>query len=101
MPSIFPVTEIRIKDSHKALPIINHSKARMDSVELYPFYKLINNGLASMMVAHLDIPAYAEVENTATTLSKNVVTGLLQDSLGFKGLIFTDALNMKGVKCFI
>ncbi|MGB0886763.1 MAG: glycoside hydrolase family 3 N-terminal domain-containing protein [Vicingaceae bacterium] len=85
------------KDSHKALPIINHSKARMDSVELYPFYKLINNGLASMMVAHLDIPAYAEVENTATTLSKNVVTGLLQDSLGFKGLIFTDALNMKGV----
>jgi beta-glucosidase-like glycosyl hydrolase/CubicO group peptidase (beta-lactamase class C family) len=85
------------KDSHKALPIINHSKARMDSVELYPFYKLINNGLASMMVAHLDIPAYAEVENTATTLSKSVVTGLLQDSLGFKGLIFTDALNMKGV----
>ena len=47
------------KDSHKALPIINHSKARMDSVELYPFYKLINSGLGSMMVAHLDIPAYA------------------------------------------
>ena len=85
------------KDSHKALPIINHSKARMDSVELYPFYKLINSGLASMMVAHLDIPAYAGEDNMATTLSKNVVTGLLQDSLGFKGLIFTDALNMKGV----
>jgi beta-glucosidase-like glycosyl hydrolase/CubicO group peptidase (beta-lactamase class C family) len=85
------------KDSHKSLPTINHTKARMDSVELYPFYKLIENGLASMMVAHLNIPAYNEVSNTATTLSKNVVTNLLQDSLGFKGLIFTDALNMKGV----
>jgi len=85
------------KDSHKSLPVINHSRARMDSVELYPFYKLINSGLASMMVAHLDIPAYNGTSNTATTLSKNVVTGLLQDSLGFKGLIFTDALNMKGV----
>ena len=85
------------KDSHKSLPTINHSKSRMDSVELYPFYKLIENGLASMMVAHLNIPAYAEQDNMATTLSKKVVTDLLQDSLGFKGLIFTDALNMKGV----
>lgn len=85
------------KDSHKALPIINHSKDRMDSVELYPFKELINKQLASIMVAHLDIPAYAEEAGTATTLSKNVVTHLLKDSLGFKGLIFTDALNMKGV----
>ncbi|PCJ28361.1 MAG: serine hydrolase [Flavobacteriales bacterium] len=85
------------KDSHKSLPTINHSKARMDSVELYPFYKLIENGLASIMVAHLYIPAYVKEYNMATTLSKNVVTDLLQDSLGFKGLIFTDALSMKGV----
>lgn len=85
------------KDSHKALPIINHNKQRMDSVELHPFKELINNRLASMMVAHLDIPAYAEETGTATTLSKNVVTHLLKDTLGFKGLIFTDALNMKGV----
>lgn len=85
------------KDSHKSLPAINHSKARMDSVELYPFHQLIENGLASMMVAHLYIPAYVKEYNMATTLSKDVVTGLLQDSLGFKGLIFTDALNMKGV----
>lgn len=85
------------KDSHKSLPTINHSKARMDSIELYPFYKLIENGLASIMVAHLYIPAYVKEYNMATTLSKDVVTGLLQDSLGFKGLIFTDALNMKGV----
>ncbi len=85
------------KDSHKSLPTINHPKSRMDSIELYPFYKLIENGLASMMVAHLYIPAYVKEYNMATTLSKEVVTDLLQDSLGFKGLIFTDALNMKGV----
>ncbi len=85
------------KDSHKSLPTINHSTARMDSIELYPFKKLIANGLSSMMVAHLYIPAYVKENNMATTLSKEVVTDLLQDSLGFKGLIFTDALNMKGV----
>lgn len=84
-------------DSHKSLPVINHSKERMDSIELYPFKQLIENELASMMVAHLYIPTYENTPNTATTLSKNVVTHLLQDSLGFKGLIFTDALNMKGV----
>ncbi len=88
------------KDSHKSLPIINHSSERMDSIELYPFKELINNGLASIMVAHLYIPAYVKEENTATTLSKEVVTDLLQDTLGFKGLIFTDALNMKGVSSF-
>ncbi len=85
------------QDSHKSLPTINHSAARMDSVELFPFKKLIANGLSSMMIAHLYIPAYVNEFNTATTLSKNLVTNLLQDSLGFKGLIFTDALNMKGV----
>lgn len=88
------------KDSHKALPIIKHTKERLDSIELYPFKELINNGLASMMVAHLFIPAYDTTQNTATTLSKNVVTHLLKDSLQFKGLIFTDALNMKGVSSF-
>lgn len=88
------------KDSHKALPIINHSKERLDSVELYPFKELINNGLTSIMVAHLFIPAYDTTKNTATTLSKNVVTYLLKDSLKFEGLVFTDALNMKGVSSF-
>jgi len=88
------------KDSHKALPIVNHTKERLDSIELYPFKELINNGLTSMMVAHLFIPAYDTTKNTATTLSKNVVTYLLKDSLKFEGLVFTDALNMKGVSSF-
>ncbi len=84
-------------DSHKALPIIPHSFTRLDSLELYPFKQLINKGLASMMVAHLYIPILDNTENQASTLSPKIVNGLLKDSLGFEGLIFTDALNMKGV----
>lgn len=87
-------------DSHKTLPVITKSREQMDTLELYPFRELIAQGLGSMMVAHLFIPAYDTTENTATTLSKNVVTGLLKEQLGFKGLVFTDALNMKGVSKF-
>ncbi len=88
------------KDSHKSLPSIMHDKARLDSIELYPFKKLIAAGVGSMMVAHLYIPAYDATPNVATTLSPAVVTDLLQKELGFKGLIFTDALGMKGVASY-
>src|SRR5690554_1684774 len=84
-------------DSHLGLPVINHSKERLDSLELYPFKYLINNNLTGMMVAHLHIPALDDKKNRASTLSPAIVSDLLQDSLGFEGLIFTDALNMKGV----
>jgi len=84
-------------DSHKSLPTIPHSIERLDSLELYPFKKLINQGLASMMVAHLYIPIYDNTPNQASTLSPKIVNGLLKDSLNFEGLVFTDALNMKGV----
>jgi len=84
-------------DSHKTLPIINHDFNRLDSLELYPFKALINEGLMSMMVAHLYIPKLDNTLNQASTLSPKIVNGLLKDSLGFEGLIFTDALNMKGV----
>jgi len=84
-------------DSHKTLPIINHNYNRIDSLELYPFKALINEGLMSMMVAHLYIPKLDNTVNQASTLSPKIVNGLLKDSLGFEGLIFTDALNMKGV----
>ncbi|MGI8892382.1 MAG: glycoside hydrolase family 3 N-terminal domain-containing protein [Bacteroidia bacterium] len=87
-------------DSHKALPIINKSALGMDSLELYPFKKMISQGLGSMMVAHLFIPAYDTTTNKATTLSKAVVDSLLKKQMGFEGLIFTDALNMKGVSAF-
>ncbi len=87
-------------DSHTTLPLINHSKTRLDTLELYPFRYLIDRGLASMMVAHLNIPKLDSTENLASTLSPKVVNQLLKEELGFKGLIFTDALSMKGVTKF-
>ena len=84
-------------DSHLALPKIDHSYKRLDTLELYPFKELINSGLASIMVAHLYIPSLDKTHNLASTLSSKIVNGLLKDSLGFEGLVFTDALNMKGV----
>jgi beta-N-acetylhexosaminidase len=87
-------------DSHKTLPTIKSSRQRLDTLELYPFKELIAQGLGSMMVAHLSIPALDTTPNQASTLTRKIVTGLLKDTLGFKGLVFTDALNMKGVSKF-
>lgn len=87
-------------DSHLALPVINHSKARIDSLELYPFREMMKAGLGSVMVAHLFIPSLDDTPKQATTLSPKVVNGLLKDEMQFKGLAFTDALNMKGVSSF-
>jgi len=84
-------------DSHYTLPIVPHSKERVDSLELYPFKKLIDNELGGIMVAHLYFPAYEKKKKTATTLSHNVVTKLLKEDLGFNGIVVTDALDMKGV----
>ena len=84
-------------DSHLTLPIISHPMGRIDTLELFPFRKLFAEGLMSTMVAHLYIPSLDSTANTASTLSKNVVTDLLKNDLKYKGLIFTDALNMKGV----
>lgn len=88
------------KDSHKTLPTITFSKNRILETELYPFQKLINSGISSIMIAHLNIPSLVEKEGLPSSLSKNVVTNLLQEQLKFKGLIFTDALNMKGASNF-
>ncbi|MBL7892463.1 MAG: serine hydrolase [Bacteroidia bacterium] len=87
-------------DSHKTLPTIKHSKEMLDSLDLYPFKQLMEKGLGSLMVAHLFIPSLDSTKNTASTLSKTIVTGLLKNELKFNGLIFTDALNMKGVSKF-
>ena len=84
------------KDSHYTLPAVYHSRHRLDSVELFPFKKLIDAGIHGVMVAHLNVPELDKKE-VPTTLSKPVVTDLLRNELGFKGLIYTDALNMKGV----
>ncbi|MCQ0112295.1 glycoside hydrolase family 3 N-terminal domain-containing protein [Zhouia amylolytica] len=84
-------------DSHKTLPTISFSKERIDSVELYPYKRLFQEGLASVMVAHLNVPSLESRQNFPSTLSKAIVTDLLKERLNFKGLIFTDAMEMKGV----
>lgn len=84
-------------DSHHTLPQIKHAMARIDSIELYPFKELINNGLNGIMTAHLFIPEIDNRKNRPTTLSHKVVTDLLTDKLKFNGLKITDALDMKGV----
>jgi len=87
-------------DSHLSLPVIKHSRKRLDSIELYPFKAMIREGLGSMMIAHLYIPELDSTKNQASTLSRPIVNGLLKDEMGFRGLIFTDALNMKGVSAY-
>lgn len=83
-------------DSHYALPQILHSLTRLDTLELYPFKKIIEAGIGGVMVAHLDIPAL-DSTGVPSTLSKPIITQLLKQRMGFEGLIVTDAMNMKGV----
>ncbi|CAM3534801.1 glycoside hydrolase family 3 N-terminal domain-containing protein [Flavobacterium gelidilacus] len=87
-------------DSHHTLPTVSFSKERIDSVEVYPYKKLIEKGLASVMVAHLNIPNLESQPNLPSSLSSKVVTDILKNDLKFEGLIFTDALNMKGASNF-
>jgi beta-glucosidase-like glycosyl hydrolase/CubicO group peptidase (beta-lactamase class C family) len=84
-------------DSHLDLPVINKSMAQLDSLELVPFRAVFDAGIGSVMIAHLSVPAIDNAEHRATSISKNNVTGLLRDSMGYNGLTFTDALEMKGV----
>ena len=87
-------------DSHSSLPLISFSKERLDLVELYPYKRMFDSGLESVMVAHLNIPSLEPRENYPSSISYNVVTNLLKSELKFEGLIFTDALNMKGASNF-
>ena len=84
-------------DSHNDLPTISHSRARLDSVELYPFRQLINNGIGGIMTAHLNLPALDPTSKLPSTLSPAIIKDLLVGQLGFKGIVVTDAMNMQGV----
>jgi len=84
-------------DSHLDLPIITHSRQRLDSIELYPFKRLIGEGIGSIMTAHLNLPSLDTSSNLPSTLSPVIINGLLKNELGFKGLVITDAMMMKGV----
>ncbi|WP_245849696.1 glycoside hydrolase family 3 N-terminal domain-containing protein [Hymenobacter crusticola] len=83
-------------DSHLALPLIRVDQRRIDTLELFPFKSLMRRGLGGVMIAHLNIPAL-DSTGMPSTLSKPIVTDLLKQKLGFQGVIFTDAMNMKGV----
>lgn len=87
-------------DSHKRLPTINSSKGKLSDVEFYPYKKMFHDGLSSVMVAHLNVPSLESRPNFPSSISYNIVTNILQKKLGFKGLIFTDALNMRSVSDF-
>lgn len=84
-------------DSHYDLPQLKFSKARLDSIEIYPFRELIKKGAAGVMMAHMNIPVLDNTPNMPSTLSKPIVTGLLKEELGFKGIVISDAMGMKGV----
>jgi beta-N-acetylhexosaminidase len=84
-------------DSHLELPLLPFSRHRLDSLEEYPFREAINAGISGVMIAHMDIPALDSTKNLPSTLSRKIVTGVLKDSLRFKGLVLSDAMEMKAV----
>ncbi|MDB5137532.1 MAG: glycoside hydrolase family 3 [Mucilaginibacter sp.] len=84
-------------DSHLDLPLLPFTRQRLDSLEEYPFRQAIKAGISGIMIAHMDIPALDSTKNLPSTLSRPIVTGILKDSLGFKGLVVSDAMEMKAV----
>lgn len=84
-------------DSHSDIAIINSSNSTLQNIDLYPFKSNISNGVMSIMIGHLAIPAIDTVNNLPATLSKNIINGLLKNSLNYKGLVVTDALNMSAI----
>jgi beta-N-acetylhexosaminidase len=87
-------------DSHYGLPVVKGDRKRLDSLELYPFRKMIEGNVLSIMTAHLNVPALDTNTNIPSSLSKQIVTGLLKEEMGFEGIVVTDALNMKGANEF-
>ncbi len=84
-------------DSHLELPVLPVDRARLESVELPPFKAAVAQGVGAVMIAHIWLPKIEPENGVPSTLSKNVVTGLLRDELHFDGVVFTDAMTMRGV----
>ena len=83
-------------DSHHDLPVIDFSRRRLDSIEMYPYKRIIAEGLSSVMVALLEVPNLELKKGLPSSLSEQIITTILKEEMGFQGLVFTDALNMKG-----
>ncbi len=84
-------------DSHQDLPLLPFTIQRLDSLEIYPFEEAIKAGITGIMIAHMNIPALDTTAHLPSTLSRPIVTGELKEQLGFKGLVISDAMEMKGV----
>lgn len=84
-------------DSHLDLPEVSHDLKRLNEVELAPFKALMDKGIGGVMVAHLYVPSLESAKGIPASVSKNIITGLLKEKFGYKGLIITDALNMGAV----
>ncbi|WP_162031477.1 glycoside hydrolase family 3 protein [Chryseobacterium potabilaquae] len=84
-------------DSHLDLPVVSHDLDRLNNIELAPFKALVNKGIGGVMVAHLYVPNLESGKGIPASVSKNIITNLLKEKLGYKGLIITDALNMGAV----
>lgn len=84
-------------DSHLDLPVITHTKAYIDSVDLFPFRRLVREGIRGMMIAHLQVNALDNRRNMPSSLSEKIITPLLRDEMKFDGLIFTDGIDMKAI----
>ncbi len=93
----FPGHGFTTMDSHRELPLINRSKKKMLADDIYPFERCISAGVQSIMMGHLEVPAFEKKEGLPATLSQSIVTDLLRNQLGFDGLIVSDAMNMNGV----
>ncbi len=87
-------------DSHHTLPVVPYSRERLDSIEMYPFNVLTENGIAGVMSAHLNVPQLDDQQGIPSSLSSKMLTGILREEWGFKGLIITDAMNMSGAKAY-
>ncbi|WP_422080713.1 glycoside hydrolase family 3 protein [Ulvibacterium sp.] len=84
-------------DSHLGLPLIDKSKQELLENELYPFQKLIDEGVDSVMVGHLSVPTLAHGKHISSSISKDIIKGLLREEMGFQGIVISDALNMHAV----
>jgi beta-N-acetylhexosaminidase len=84
-------------DSHVGLPVVSANMSRLDSVELVPFRAAIDAGASLVMTAHIALPAVTGDSSTPATLSPKIITGLLRDTLRFRGVAITDAMTMEGI----
>lgn len=84
-------------DSHLGLPLIDKTREELQQNELVPFQELINNGVDAVMVGHLSVPALAEGKTLSSSISKEMIKGLLRKEMGFEGVVISDALNMHAV----